>query len=49
MAFQAQQAPNYQGAASDMGGHLASMGKSNMTYALAKRARDEKSADIKVQ
>ena len=49
MAFQAQQAPNYQGVASDMGGHLASMGKSNMTYALAKRARDEKSADIKVQ
>ena len=49
MAFQAQQAPNYQGAASDMGGHLASMGKSNLTYALAKRARDEKRADIKLQ
>ena len=49
MAFQAQQAPNYQGAASDMGGHLASMGKANMTYALAKRARDEKRADIKLQ
>ena len=49
MAFQAQQAPNYQGAASDMGGHLASMGKANLTYALAKRARDEKRADIKLQ
>ena len=49
MAFQAQQAPNYQGAASDMGKHLASMGQPNMTYALAKRARDEKRADIKLQ
>ena len=49
MAFQAQQAPNYQSAAADAGGHLASMGKSNLSYALAKRARDEKRADIKLQ
>ena len=49
MAFQAQSAPNYQGAASDIGGMFARKGKAFLTWAQAKRDRDERAAAIEVQ
>ena len=49
MAFQAQQAPNYQGAASDIGQMFARKGKAHLTWAQAKRDRDERRAEMQFQ
>jgi len=49
MAFQAQQAPQYQQAAGQVGQMFSRVGKAHMTWAQAKRDRDERAAAIKVQ
>ena len=47
--FQAQQATDYVGGAASAAKDLSSMGSPTMTWAMAKRKRDEKRSDIKIQ
>ena len=49
MAFQPRQAPDYQGAASNISQMFARKGKGFLTWAQAKRDRDERRSAIEVQ